>query len=393
MGASFKFVHCADLHLGSRFRGVSEDDPQRARMLTDTVSQSFSRIVDLAISEKADALLIAGDSFDEENITPRTRMFLVSELTRVRIPVFMVRGNHDPRTAYDDSMPMPSNVRIFGADPESVGIPGIDAAEVVGASFREWHEERNLPSMMRGSPGCFSIGLVHCDVDSAGSDYAYSPCSLSDLQGKGIDYWALGHIHKRSVLSEDPWAVYPGNIQGRSLKETGEKGAYVVTVTDGRVSEARFVPTQGIIWFDEEADITGKDLQSFLKDLKERVPGGSVLRLRVVGRGPLDDLMRSEDAVKLLSEQLGCTMAGLDVRSGPDIDIESRKRSGDMIGMVAKAADALVSEGRQAFLDIIASNPVAKAHMDLFEQMSDEEIRAIVDSAVETLAGKMEASR
>ena len=64
-----------------------------------------------------------------------------------------------------------------------------------------------------------------------------------------------------------------------------------------------------------------------------------------------------------------------------------------MIGMVAKSADALVSEGRQAFLDIIASNPVAKAHMDLFEQMSDEEIRAIVDSAVETLAGKMEASR
>lgn len=395
MGSNFRFIHCADLHLGSRFRGVSEENPARARELTDSIAGSFSRIVDLVASEHADALMIAGDAFDESTITPRTRMVLVEGLAKAGVPVYMVRGNHDPVTSYEDSIPLPPNVHLFGTEPETVVVPGHEDVEVVGVSYADWHEERNLPSMMKGSPGRFSIGLVHCDVDSAGGDYDYSPCRLSDLSGRGIDYWALGHIHRRAVLSKSPWAVYPGNIQGRSLKETGEKGAYVVDVVDGRVSEARFVATQGILWFDETVDITGKGTWGeAVSELKGRIPAGSVLRVTFRGSGPLDAMLRKDpkDAEAMLGSALGCHTAGIEVLTSPDIDLEARRGSGDMVGMLLAAGDALRKGGRDAFMDILSSNAVAKARLDEFGSMTDEELSELIDSAVMTLAGIMEAA-
>lgn len=394
MVSHFRFIHCADLHLGSRFRGVSEDDPRRARELTESISESFSRIVDLVASEHADAMVIAGDAFDESTITPRARMFLVEQLERAAVPVFMVRGNHDPVVSYEDSIPLPPNVHMFGPEPENVSVPGYEDVEVAGVSFADWHEERNLPSMIRGTPGMFTIGLVHCDVDSAGGDYDYSPCRLSDLSGRCVDYWALGHIHKRTELSREPWAVYPGNIQGRSLKETGEKGAYVVDIVDGRVSEARFVPTQGILWFDETVDITGMStVDQLVSALRGRVPEGSVLRTTIVGRGPLDPMLRRDgaDVEGIITYRLGCRSAGLDVRTSPDIDIEARRGTGDMVGLLIDAGDRLKEEGREAILSVIASNPVAKTHLEDIESMTDEELLEAVDSAVMRLAGIMEA--
>lgn len=308
----------------------------------------------------------------------------------------MVRGNHDPVTSYEDSIPLPPNVHMFGPEPENVPVPGHDGIEVAGVSFADWHEERNLPSMIRGTPGRFTIGLVHCDVDSAGGDYAYSPCRLSDLSGRGVDYWALGHIHRRAVLSEDPWAVYPGNIQGRSMKETGEKGACVVDVDDGRVSSVRFVPTQGIVWCDEQVDITGmRTKDDLISALRGSVSSGSILRTTLVGRGPLDRMLRRDpgDVEAMIASGLGCRTAGLDVRTGPDIDLEARRGTGDMIGMVASAGDRLKEGGRQAILDVIASNPVAKSRMSDLEGLSDEDLEGIVDSAVMTVAGIMEGGR
>ena len=245
MGAHFRFVHCADLHLGSRFKGVSVRDPAMGERMTESVFESFGRIVDLARSEKADFMVIAGDAFDESTITPATRHRFASELGRLGIPCFIARGNHDPHTSWESSIPYPDNVHEFGTEPEYIELEGLDGVEIVGASFADWHEERNLPSMVRGSPDRFTVACMHCDVDTAGAQYDYSPCRLSDMVGRGVDYWAIGHIHKRAVLSEDPYVVYPGNIQGRKISESGEKGCYLVTVDDGRVSELRFVPTQG----------------------------------------------------------------------------------------------------------------------------------------------------
>lgn len=386
-----KFVHCADLHLGARFKGIS--DTSKAESMRNAVFDSFRRIIDLTISEKADALIISGDAFDESTITPKTRMFLANELERAKVPVFMVRGNHDPHTSWESSIPFPSNVRMFGTEPESFPIPGIEGVEVIGASYADWHEERNLPSIMRGSPDKFTIAVVHCDVDGQSSEYAYSPCRLTDLQGKGVDYWALGHIHKRGILSQSPWAVYPGNIQGRNLKETGEKGAYVVTVEGGRIADARFVPTQSIVMRDEEIDITGKTLDGVMSEIGSKAGKGDVARVRFVGAGDLDAMLRSNSGIHdLISSKVGCTIAEIEVGTSPAIDIEARAESRDMIGLTIRSGRKL-SSSRQEIIDAICGNVVAKKYRSEIEAMSDEELSAIADMAMRNLVNKLGVQR
>lgn len=395
MGAQFKFIHCADLHLGSRFRGVARDDRGRAAEMTASVFASFSRIVDVAIDERADAMVISGDAFDEETITPRTRDFLCRELARADIPVFMVRGNHDPVTQWESEIPFPPNVHVFGTEPEAIDIPGVESAEVIGASFMDWHDSRNLPSMMRGSPDRFTVACVHCDVDNPSSEYDYSPCSRSDFFGKGVDYWALGHIHKRAVLCEDPWVVYPGNIQGRSFKETGEKGAYLVTVRDGRVDGLRFIPTQAIVWHDIRQDITGLDMNSLKEALATRVGKGSVARLTLIGAGQLDRMIRDrpDDVMSILEAYLGCTISSMGVETTESIDPELRRGERDMIGVSADVGFSIRDASVQDIIDIICSNPILRKNRPFFESMPEEDLRAIVTDATRSVVNMLGASR
>lgn len=394
MSGNCRFVHCADLHLGSRFRGVSSRDPEAAARMTESVFASFSRIVDLAISERADFMLISGDAFDEETITPATRLRFASELRRLGIPCFIARGNHDPRTSWERSIPYPDNVVEFGTEPESHRIDGLDGIEVVGVSFADWHEERNLPSMIRGDRDSFTVACLHCDVDSVDQQYAYSPCRLSDLYGKGVDYWALGHIHKRAVLSADPYVVYPGNIQGRKITESGEKGAYLVTVTDGRVTEHRFVPTQGMVWNIIDQDITGKDLNSLIGELSAAASGSDIVRFRFTGSGPLDSYLRLDpsSAERQLGEQIGKQTCGMIVLTSPDIDIGARADGSDMTAKAIQAGSRLSSSGREQILSRILSNPVAKAHADFFESMTDDQLSELVDDATRMLVARLEGS-
>ena len=86
-------------------------------------------------------------------------------------------------------------------------------------------------------PGYFNIGLLHTGLNGREGHEPYAPCSLDDLKSKGYDYWALGHIHHREVVCEDPWIVFPGNLQGRHIRETGAKGASLVTVENGRITD------------------------------------------------------------------------------------------------------------------------------------------------------------
>src|SRR5690625_6385033 len=73
----------------------------------------------------------------------------------------------------------------------------------------------------------------------------YAPFYLRDLVEKDFDYWALGHIHQREILKENPHIVYPGNIQGRNRKEQGEKGCYYVTLSQASTTVS-FVTLQAI---------------------------------------------------------------------------------------------------------------------------------------------------
>lgn len=395
MGSDFKFVHCADLHLGSRFKGVSEKDPSAGRRMRESAFESFGRIVDLVLSEGADALVISGDIYDDGNALPSTRSRFCSELSRLGdVPVFLCRGNHDSSTSWDGSIPYPGNVHEFGTEPEGIVVDSAGGPfEVVGISFGTSHEERNLVSMLSGRPDMFTVACVHCDVDPA-EGLSYAPCRSQDLVGRGVDYWALGHIHRRQVLSERPFAVYPGNIQGRSFRETGPKGAYVVTVSSGSVSDLRFVPTQSMMWHDIAVDITGRSLPDISSEISGSVGKGDLVRITFTGSGQLDGMLRTdaEDAVAVLERSTGCRIASWDVSTSPDFDVWSMADGDDLASKVVSVGRDLSSD-RSAVLERILSNPVLARHRGFFESLTDEELSKVVEDASRLVVASMGGSR
>lgn len=381
--SDFKFIHCADLHLGSRFSGIRSRNGDLAKKMTESTFSSFSRIAGLARSEDADFMVISGDVFDKETITPLTRFRFAEILEDMKIPCFIAWGNHDHTTSWEDSIPLPGNVHEFGGEPEQLilDLKNGGTVEVSGISFTSKNTSEDLAIKLNGRKDVFTVGCVHCDVDSQdGSGYA--PTRLGDLIPKNIDYWALGHIHKRAVLHERPYVVYPGNSQGRNIKESGEKGAYVVKVSSDIVTEMRFVPTQTMVWEKMEVDITGCDLGSFVERASSLIERDSVVRLVINGRGVLDRMLRSDpdDVMEAIRKKAAGTLADIEVNSKPErVPVVG---GNDLVSKVAAVSEAVMNMERKDLIETICSTKTSKNHLQqYFESLSDEELRSIVNDA------------
>lgn len=248
----------ADVHLDTPFQNKNA----RIRaLLRDAGRQAFENGVKLALARKVDAILIAGDFFDNDTLSFATEKFLLEQLIRLKeanIPVFYAPGNHDPYGASYrlNHIVWPDNVHIFAARVPTT-LPVIDQegrtkAFITGAGHEGTREAENLaqsfPPARSGAP---HIGLLHTLVSGARGETEhdrYAPCVLDDLRDKGYTYWALGHIHTRSQLFEEPLIIYPGNLVGRNPREDGSRGAYLVEIDDQGKARAVFQPLAPVCW-------------------------------------------------------------------------------------------------------------------------------------------------
>ncbi|MEI7028109.1 metallophosphoesterase family protein [Paenibacillus sp. y28] len=322
----FRFIHAADLHLDSPFRGLS-GLPQAVRdRVRESTFRALVQLVDLAVKEQVDFIVIAGDVYDLSDRSLRAQLRFqqaLQQLARAGIEVFVVHGNHDPEDGRRAELQWPETVHFFpSAQLGQVLVvkPGRGAiAEICGISYATAAVRDNLALKFPQQPGeLFRIGLLHTNVDGDHTHDNYAPCRLSDLRGAGIDYWALGHIHSRRVLCERPYAVYPGNLQGRSVKETGAKGAYLVTVTaEGKV-ELDFHALDAVRWLQRELPVAELQTEQELWDavaaaqedaLLEAEGRAAVIRITLQGRGPLSPALQrgslqTELAAELREEQI-----------------------------------------------------------------------------------------
>jgi len=375
----FKFIHCADLHLGARFKGVDTDDPAELVRMRMAPLESFERIINLALTEKASFIVISGDVY-EKGALPSTREFFAEQARRAGIPIFISKGNHDAERPWDSAIPYPDNVRVFGVRPETARFScDGDVVEVTGASFMTKKEKRNLVSMLSGAEDAFTVACVHCYVEDQGGQ-PYAVCTMSDFLGRNVDYWALGHIHKKKILRENPYVVYSGNIQGRGVKESGPKGAYVVSVSDGKVSDLRFVPTQSMQWGCLEADATGLDMQglaSYLAEISDSIDIASIL-LR--GTGKLMKLL-AEDPKRFREELKALVpfiLATVETSSEPCGE-------GELADKIRSVSASMAAEGHRAYERVVMEDPYLSDNLVMISSLTDKELEKSAGRATESL--------
>jgi len=235
---SFRFVHAADLHLGSQFRGLAVNDPEIAERFANAVRSAFSSLVLRAIDEKVDFVVLAGDIYDGDWKDNTIGLFFnreVARLHRADIPVFLLKGNHDAESVVTRSISLPDTVRDFGIRrPTTFQIEHLSVA-LHGQGFADRAANENLAlTYPQPVAGWFNIGVLHTSLTGRPPHANYAPCSVEDLRSRGYDYWALGHVHDYEVVSQAPAIVFPGIIQGRNIREAGPKGAVIVSVEDRR---------------------------------------------------------------------------------------------------------------------------------------------------------------
>lgn len=323
-----KFIHFADAHLDSPFRGLSFLPSKEFNQIYQAADQSLTNIVDLALKEDVDLVLIAGDTFDSSTPSPRAQLFFAEQIKRLtdkNIQVVMIFGNHDHMRQEDLLVNASPYFKLLGNE-EKVEQATFKTKtgfeyDIAGFSYLNNHITHDMLQFFPEKGQNYTFGLMHAQVkDLAKNDYA--PFVVRDMQNLNYDYFALGHIHARNNLSEQPLIVYPGNIQGRHINEMGEKGCYLGEIDEStRKTSIQFVPTAPILWqsaqINLEEEISKNLLQSRIVaalDAKQK----TYFSLKITGAQFLTDeekeLVQDTDFWQTISQQLAFDSQLVDVR-------------------------------------------------------------------------------
>lgn len=293
----FKFIHAADIHLDSPLRGLERYEGAPVERIRGATRQALKNLVELALSERVAFILIAGDVYDGDWNDYNTGLFfasLMSRLGETKTQVFLISGNHDAANKMTRHLRMPAHVKTLSTKrPETVVLEELGVA-IHGQGYSKQAVTENLSlSYPQAMPGHFNIGMLHTSATGRNGHETYAPCAEAGLESKGYQYWALGHVHQREVLAKNPWIVFPGNIQGRHIRETGPKGCSLVTVEDSQVASVEEPELDVVRWSlcrvdasdAESADeVVRRVIAQVETELKEC--GDRALAVRILVSGP-----------------------------------------------------------------------------------------------------------
>jgi DNA repair protein SbcD/Mre11 len=272
---NFKFLHAADVHLDAplvglaRYPGAPVDDVRGA------TRRALTNLVDLALAEEVAFVIVAGDLFDGAGRDYHTALFLAAEASRLRaagIRMVIASGNHDAASILTKQLRPPDNVTILPtAKPKSVVLENVPVV-IHGQGFARRDLFDNLAAAYPAPHAdLLNIGVLHTSVDGRQGHAGYAPCTLDELQAKDYDYWALGHVHTREVLSEEPWIVFSGCTQGRHIREAGAKGATLVTVDGDSISAVEHRDLDVLRWALVEVPAAGADEDELLARVHDAI--------------------------------------------------------------------------------------------------------------------------
>lgn len=404
----FTFIHAADLHIDSPLAGLGLKDKAVAERFASAGRRAVEALIAETIESKAVFLIISGDVFDGDWKDVTTGLFFVraiSALHRAGIPVFMVKGNHDAESVISRGLPYPETVHVFPSD---------KAATIAINAHRVVLHGRSFPSRLTGDfvatypvrrEGWLNIGLLHTSLDGARGHEGYAPCRVDDLKRFGYDYWALGHVHAAEIVSRDPWIVYPGNLQGRSVRETGAKGAMRVTVEDGCIVEVAPLVLDSARWAHltidvaktaNEADVIQR-ISAELADAHAQSEGRPLaVRVTLVGETELHNLLVArreplQDDVRASGFRLSddCWVEQLKVKTALPQRSTTLLPQAESLDVEALLAEAANAPGFARDLAELVEAVKARLPKDLHEDLSAADmLNKLASDARALLAGE-----
>jgi DNA repair exonuclease SbcCD nuclease subunit len=400
MAKSLRFIHCADLHLGSPFQDIQITDERWKRIVGRAPLRAFQKIVQIAIEKQVHAVLIAGDVYTSltHNLTAQLDYArLLHRLAQKGIQVFAVHGNHDPLDAWKARIPLPPNVHVFSsAKVERIPlvVQGEEIAEIYGRSYAHSEERENLAwQFNRQAEDRYAIGLLHTQVGSDESPYA--PCTINDLKESAMDYWALGHVHGHRILNEKPLIVYAGDPQGLDRTETGPRGCYYVEVGPYGTATATFIDTSIVRWENVAIPIDTIDSISRLREavrlekekIRRDIKKPVFLSVDFTGSGSMYHVINNEEAVQYWLDswreeeegKYAFVMVGrIRNLARPKANFEERSQLPDTVGDFLCVADRLddlpYDEKLQALREMLERRPEYDRLGAYGKKISDERI-------------------
>lgn len=387
----FRFIHAADPHLDSPLEGLETHDGAPVQVLRGATRRAFENLVVLAIEERVDFMVIAGDVYDGDWKDYSTGLFFRGQMAHLKengIPVYLIAGNHDAASVISKRLNLPENVHVFSTkNAETKEVAGVPAV-IHGRGFPHRAVLENLaenyPAMVAGK---FNLGLLHTSLNGRVGHDTYAPCTELDLRIKGYDYWALGHIHQPEIVSQDPWIVFAGNCQGRHVGEAGPRGCQLVTVNDAlEVQDLEWRDMDVVRWAVVEVNLAGIDEESAaFRCIRDAVAqavgeaGGRLLaaRIQLTGATPLHGMLHRE------SQRLRAEVSGIAQDFGEDsIWIERVKTATSPVYDLDQLAerDSLTKTVLEALEQVVASPDSLPADIADMLEVLPNEVRAEIES-------------
>ena len=416
-----KIVHASDIHLDSPLRGLARYEGAPVAELRGASRRALANLVDLALDEHAGLVLIAGDLYDGDWRDYGTGLAFVAEMRKLReaaIPVILVRGNHDAASQITRHLKLPDNVRELATDrAESVEIDALGVV-VHGQGFAK---QKVTDDLARRYPqavsGAVNIGLLHTALGGREGHETYAPTTIEVLVDKGYDYWALGHVHTREIVRESPWIVFPGNLQGRHIRETGEKGATLITMEGARITcvehrtldVVRYVDVRVLAKADDDEEAIWERVRAALSSAM--VEGGNrLVATRVTVTGPT----HAHASFATNPERFESHVRGIGLDVGGDqlfvgearaatalpIDLDELASSDDALGQIVRQVRALGATGElppeldEALSDIRGRLPTALLeHPDAAFLRDRGTARALLAEVEQTILARLCGAR
>jgi DNA repair exonuclease SbcCD nuclease subunit len=293
-----KFIHAADIHLDSPLTGLSAYPDAPVEMLRTATRDAFTNLVTEAIEQQIDFMVIAGDLYDGTWKDHNTGIYFCKEMGRLKkvsIPVYVLFGNHDAESEMTKKLQLPDNVFTFDTRKPTTFVLEHLKVALHGRSFKEKETLENLATGYPVPvPGMFNIGVLHTALEGNSAHATYAPCRLDELHAKGYHYWALGHVHEYQIWHGASIVVFPGNLQGRHIRETGPRGAVLVTADESGVQEVDRLFVDVLRWTSLEVNVTecsslpevvgsiGKALEAIVESSSSTIP--TAVRVTVTGK-------------------------------------------------------------------------------------------------------------